>query len=122
MTNTVNIGQPTAAIKGRSLWQDAYIRFLRNRAAVSSTIILGLMVAFVLIGPHFARFSVEEIDWVVMGDVAGMGQPSLESGHFFGTDDLGRDLYARVIQGTSTSLLVGLIGAVVALVVGTTYG
>lgn len=112
----------TDAAKGRSLWKDARIRFLRNRAAVGSCIILGLIVLFVLIGPYFAVWTYEEIDWVVMGDVAGMGGPSLETGHFFGVDELGRDLYARVIHATRTSLLVGLIGASMALIVGTAYG
>jgi oligopeptide transport system permease protein len=79
-------------------------------------------VLFVLFGPLLSQWSNEEIDWVVMGDVKGMGMPSLETGHYFGVDDLGRDLYARTIQATRTSLLVGLIGAAMALVVGTLWG
>ncbi len=110
------------AIRGRSLWQDAYLRFFRNRAAVGATMVLAALVAFVTIGPFFAQWSFEEIDWTAMGDVRRLGAPSIESGHYFGTDDLGRDLYARTLQGTRTSLLVGLIGAAVALIVGTSYG
>ena len=109
-------------VKGRSLWQDARVRFARNRAAVGALTILGLIVAFTLIGPFFARWSNEEIDWAVMAVVAGMGHPSIQTGHFFGTDDLGRDLYARTIQATQTSLIVGVIGALVAVVIGTLYG
>ena len=95
---------------------------MRNKASVGATIILGLLILFVFIGPMFARWSVEEIDWSALGDIVVAGAPSIESGHFFGTDSLGRDLYARTIQATGTSLLVGLIGASVALVVGTAYG
>ena len=109
-------------VKGRSLGQDAYIRFRQNKAAMTSVAVLGLVAVFVIFGPLFAQWSNEEIDWVVMGDVAGMGMPSLETGHYFGVDDLGRDLYARTIQATQTSLLVGLIGATMALVVGTLWG
>lgn len=110
------------AVRGRSLWSDALDRFLRNKAAMVSVVILGLIVLFVLLGPLFARWSNEEIDWVVMGDVRGLGMPSFETGHYFGVDDLGRDLYSRTIQATRTSLLVGLIGAAMALFVGTLWG
>ncbi|WP_116598016.1 ABC transporter permease subunit [Primorskyibacter marinus] len=110
------------AVRGRSLWNDAMRRFLRNKAAMASVLVLGLIVLFVLFGPLFAVWSNEEIDWVVMGDVLALGAPSLESGHFFGADDLGRDLYSRTIQATRTSLLVGLIGAGMALIVGTAWG
>ncbi|MEM8731812.1 MAG: ABC transporter permease subunit [Pseudomonadota bacterium] len=110
------------AIQGRSLWRDARERFLRNRAAMGSVVILAMIVLFVVIGPFFAQWSNEEIDWSRMGDIQGQGRPSLENGHYFGLDQLGRDLYARVIQATRTSLLVGLIGAGMALLVGTAYG
>lgn len=110
------------AIRGRSLWRDAWDRFTRNKAAMTSAFVLGLVILFVLFGPLGARWSNEEIDWARMGDIRFQGRPSLETGHFFGLDDLGRDLYARVIQATRTSLLVGLIGAAMALLVGTTYG
>lgn len=109
-------------VRGRSLLRDAYDRFIRNKMAMASVVILAIVVLFTIIGPQFAVWNNEEIDWVVMGDVKGMGYPSTETGHFFGVDDLGRDLYSRTIQATTTSLLVGLIGAVMALVVGTLYG
>lgn len=110
------------AVRGRSLWRDAQLRFVRNKAAMASVVVLGLIVLFVLLGPLFAQWSNEEIDWNRMGDIAGQGRPSVETGHYFGLDDLGRDLYARVIQATRTSLLVGLIGAGMALFVGTFWG
>lgn len=110
------------AVQGRSLWRDARDRFVKNRAAMWSLAVLTLVVLFVIIGPYFAVWSNEEIDWDVMGDIVGSGYPSIASGHYFGVDDLGRDLYSRVIQATQTSLLVGLIGAAMALLVGTVYG
>ncbi len=110
------------AIRGRSLLRDARDRFVRNRAAMVCMVVLGLIVLFVILGPLFAQWSNEEIDWGRMGDIRGQGMPSIETGHYFGLDDLGRDLYARVIQATRTSLLVGLIGAAMALVVGVAWG
>ncbi|WP_321828683.1 ABC transporter permease [Thalassovita sp.] len=111
-----------AVMQGRSLLADARLRFRQNKAAMGSCVILGLIVAFVIIGPFFAVWDHETIDWTAMGDVVGLGAPSISSGHYFGVDDLGRDLYSRTIQATQTSLLVGLIGAGMALVVGTFYG
>ncbi len=64
----------------------------------------------------------EEIDWSVLGDIAILGSPSFDTGHYFGTDELGRDLYSRVIQGTKISLMVGVVGALIAVLVGTLYG
>ena len=109
-------------VQGRSLWADAARRFSHNKAAIGGLVTLTLVVLFTLIGPSFAQWSNEEIDWAVLGQVKTMGAPSIESGHYFGTDELGRDLYSRVIQGTSISLMVGIIGSFVAVVVGTLYG
>lgn len=109
-------------VKGRSLWQDAMKRFFHNKAAVGSLIILCGILLFTIIGPFFAVWSNEEIDWNRMADVAELGQPSIENGHFFGLDELGRDLYSRTIQGTLTSLMVGVVGASVAVIIGTLYG
>lgn len=113
---------PAALIKGRSLWQDAGVRFMRNKAAVVSVVVLIAVVLFTFIGPLFAAWSIEKIDWSIIGMVAEKGQPSIETGHFFGADEVGRDLFSRVIQGTQISLAVGILGAAVAVVVGTLYG
>jgi len=109
-------------IEGRSLWQDARHRFLKNKAAVISLIMLTIVVLFAIIGPAFSPWGYEKIDWSAIGDVRTLGVPSIENGHYFGTDDLGRDLYSRVIQGTQISLTVGIIGAMIAVVIGTLYG
>ena len=111
-----------AAPDGRSLWQDARVRFLRNRAAVASLVVLALVAAFALLGDLVATWTNEEIDWSMLGSVAEAGAPSLANGHWFGVDELGRDLFARTVQGTRISLMVGIVGALIAIVVGTLYG
>lgn len=110
------------AIKGRSLWQDAYRRFMNNRPAVASTIVLFLVLVFAFTASNFSVWTNEEIDWGTLGAIAEKGRPSIESGHYFGTDDLGRDLFSRVIQGSQISLMVGVVGALIAVLVGTIYG
>ncbi|WP_442953550.1 ABC transporter permease subunit [Paracoccus sp. (in: a-proteobacteria)] len=111
-----------AEVKGRSPWADARRRFFRNRAAMLGLTILVLVTLFALFGGAFAQWSNEELDFSVMGRVAELGAPSLANGHYFGTDNLGRDLYARTVQGTQISLMVGVVGAAIAVIVGTLYG
>lgn len=108
--------------KSRSLWVDARRRFFRNRAALVSLIVLLTTVAFTIIGPYLAKWSIEKIDWSVVGSVLSKGAPSFATGHYFGTDEVGRDLYSRVLQGTQISLLVGMVGSAIAVTVGTVYG
>ena len=109
-------------LKGRSPWADARKRFFHNKAGVIGLITLILVAAFAFLGGHFAKFDNDEIDYMIIGQVAELGGPSLENGHYFGTDDLGRDLFARVVQGTQISLMVGIVSAAIAVIVGTLYG
>lgn len=104
-------------IQGRSLWQDAYRRFLRNKAAVASLIILALIIAFITFVPMLLPFSYEDTDWNMMSI-----PPDIASGHYFGTDSSGRDLLARIAIGGRISLMVGIAGAFIAVIIGTIYG
>ncbi|PNK60799.1 oligopeptide ABC transporter permease OppC [Psychrobacter sp. FDAARGOS_221] len=114
----IDLIEPTAqAVKGRSLWQDAWRRFYKNKAAIASLVILFLVTLFVLFVPMFAPFGYAETDWGYM-----QGAPSLENKHYFGTDSLGRDLLVRTAIGGRISLLVGIAGATVAVLFGTVYG
>ncbi len=111
-----------ADVKGRSPWVDARQRFMRNKAAVVALITLTLVAAFAFLGGYVAQFPNDEIDFMVIGQVVELGFPSIASGHYFGTDDLGRDMFARVVQGTQISLMVGIVGAAIAVSLGTLYG
>jgi len=119
---TVESLESPDALKGRSLWADARARFVRNHAAMGGLVVLVLVGCFAVFGPLVAPWSNEDIDWAVLGNVEEMGRPSFANGHYFGTDELGRDLFARTIQGTQISLMVGLVGALISVVVGTFYG
>ncbi len=111
-----------AEVKGRSPWADARRRFRRNKAAMVSLCVLALVALFALFGNSLAAWTNEDMDFNVIGQAAQLGAPSFENGHYFGTDDLGRDLFSRTVQGTQVSLMVGLIGAAIAVIVGTLYG
>ena len=107
---------------GRSLWQDARARFFRNRAAVASLAVLGSVAAFAVFGGLATPWNNEQIDWSMLGSVAEKGAPSFANGHYFGVDEVGRDLFARTVQGTRISLAVGIVGALISVAVGTLYG
>ncbi|WP_373767826.1 oligopeptide ABC transporter permease OppC [Glaesserella sp.] len=104
-------------LEGRSLWQDARRRFFRNKAAVASLIILFFVVLFITFAPMLMPFSYEDTDWNMMS-----AAPDMESGHYFGTDASGRDLLVRIAMGGRISLMVGIAGALIAVVIGTIYG
>ncbi|WMC11837.1 oligopeptide ABC transporter permease OppC [Oceanimonas pelagia] len=104
-------------VPGRSLWADARRRFFHNRAALASLLVLLLMTGLVLAGPLWSPHAFDDTDWGAM-----MAAPTLENAHYFGTDSLGRDLFVRTLMGGRISLMVGLLGALVAVVIGTLYG
>ena len=104
-------------VEGRSLWQDARRRFMHNRAAVASLVVLVIIALFVTLAPMLSQFTYFDTDWGMMSSA-----PDTESGHYFGTDSSGRDLLVRVAIGGRISLMVGIAAALVAVVVGTLYG
>ncbi len=111
-----------STVQGRSLWADARARFFRNKAAMFAFFLLIALIIFSLFGGYLSDYDRETVDFSLIGANAYKGVPSFETGHFFGTDASGRDLYARVVQGTRISIMVGIVGAIVAVVVGTLYG
>ena len=111
-----------AALRGRSLWSDARRRFFRNRAATVALVALVLVAIFAFFGGFVTRYDGETVDFTLIGINSTKGVPSFETGHYFGTDQEGRDLFARTVQGTRLSLLIGVVGSLVAVVVGTLYG
>jgi len=104
-------------VKGRSPWEDAWHRLLKNRAAVYSAFIMAGMILLVVFGPMVISWESDFTDWDYTSS-----PPSLESGHWFGTDAVGRDILVRTLEGGRISLLVGLVATIVSLVIGVSYG
>ena len=105
--------------RARGLWGDAWRRLRRNRAAVASLAVLGLLVIASLVAPALSRFALDEVDWSLATLAS---PPSFANGHWFGTDSNGRDLFVRVWAGTQVSLLVALLATAVSLVIGVAWG
>jgi oligopeptide transport system permease protein len=117
--------EAAAEIKGRSLWMDARRRLLRNRAAVAGMIILGLITALAVLAPLLSPFAFDEVNYDIIACAPGwwpLQAACRASGHIFGTDAVGRDLFVRVLFGARVSLAVGLVATLVSLLIGVLYG
>lgn len=96
-------------------WQDAWRRLKKNKVAMLSMILLCIIGLLCIFVPIFSQTSFKYQAIEISNQI-----PS--KAHWFGTDELGRDIFVRVWSGGRVSLLIGLVGAVVSLVIGTIYG
>lgn len=106
------LGKARASV---SPWREAWRRFRRHRLAYWSLWVLGVLVLAVLLGPLVYKVGINDVDFKVR-----LGNPSLS--HPLGTDDLGRDLLARMLYGGRISLAVGLAAMLMAITVGVIIG
>lgn len=93
-------------------------RFRRHRAAVGGVILLAVLAVICLAAPlleHLMGLDAEAVDLMSTGLPPG-------GNHLLGTDDLGRDVLARLLRGGRVSLIVGLLGALTAAAIGTVLG
>ncbi len=107
--------------KSLSPRQMATRRFLGHKPAVVAAVALVLMILFVLLSPITTRYGVNEAVFKTEGGVSNRYlTPRADA--WFGTDEIGRDLYSRLIYGTRLSLAIGMSSAVIAVVIGTAVG
>lgn len=105
-----------SAVRGRSLWEDARRRLMRNRAAVTGMVVLAALVVLAVIGPMLLPYRYDEIN------KADVWAHPLTAGHILGADELGRDLLARQLMGLRVSLAIGFVATFVSLVIGVAWG
>ena len=105
------------SLKGRSLWVDARRRLFQNKAAVISLFILIFISIISIFGPFFIQYGFSDTDWSSIYQ-----PPSLENGHYLGTDGNGRDLLVRILHGGRLSLSIGVIATFVSVFIGVIYG
>jgi oligopeptide transport system permease protein len=123
-------GAESRAVKGTSLWQDAWRRLFRNRLAVFGLIVVSVVVVASAIGPPIIEkttgYTYDYIprDMALIRSFPPLTAPNgaFSMRHPMGTDNAGRDILARVLLGGRISLMVGLISTFVSLVIGITYG
>jgi len=112
---TGELARPAARPVSTSPGAEAWRRFKRHRLAFWSLWLLGFMVLAVVLGPLVYKVGINDIDFK-----ARLASPT--GGHLFGTDDLGRDLLARMLYGGRISLAVGMAAMLMAITVGVIIG
>lgn len=98
-----------------SYWQDAWRRLKKNPVAMASMIVLGILIVMVIVGPIIRGY-----DYETMNVAEKNLGPS--SKYWFGTDNLGRDLFSRIWVGARASLIIALVATALKLIFGTVYG
>ncbi|MCP3773378.1 ABC transporter permease [Paenibacillus sp. MZ04-78.2] len=98
-----------------TLWQQARIRLFKNKLALLGLIFIVALAALSIVGPWLTDQSYSKQN-LLNGNQA----PSAE--HWFGTDELGRDVFARILFGSRISLTVGVVAALIDFLIGVVYG
>ena len=98
-----------------SYWKDAWRRLRKNKLAMLGLIFLVLLALFAVFVPIFSPHS------VTTTDLPNQNQPP-SAKHWFGTDEMGRDVFTRTWYGARISLFVGVMAALIDCIVGIIYG
>lgn len=98
-----------------SYWQDAWRRLKKNKVAVAALAALFIMVLLAIFGPMMRPFSYSEQSFMNVNKLP-------NATHWFGTDDLGRDMWVRVWYGARISLYIAIMAATIDLIIGVIYG
>jgi oligopeptide transport system permease protein len=96
-------------------WQDAWRRLKENKVAIVSLVMLVFLAVISIFGPMISKFNYYSNNMNVLNI-------NPNSVHYFGTDELGRDLYVRVLYGMRISLAVGIVSAFINFIIGVIYG
>ncbi len=96
-------------------WQDAWRRLKKNKIAIASLFFIFIMSLMAVVGPMMVKFQYNDNNLML-----GIFKPNAE--HWFGTDGLGRDMWARVWIGARISLFIGLMAALIETTIGIVVG
>lgn len=108
--NAEQISRPTV-----TYWRDAWRRLKQNKLAMAGLVLILLLVVMAIVGPYLSPYSYEHQD-LLRKNLPPSGE------HWFGTDDLGRDVFTRTWYGARISLTVGIVAALLDLIIGVIYG
>ena len=116
---TQNIkGETLATEKGTSLWADAYIRLKKNKLAMlGGIVVILILILCFIIAPILAASGMNANEQDLSNRFAGVGEKGV-----LGTDQLGRDLFMRVLEGGQISLLVAIMATCMTVTIGVIYG
>lgn len=102
-----------------TFWQDGWRRFKKNKLALSFLGLTCIFIFLAIFGQMLTKYSYREQDLTMkfLSPVEG-----IKLGHYLGTDNLGRDLFARLSQGIRISIQLSIITAIICVIFGTVYG
>lgn len=117
-------------VAGTSLWRDAWRRLLKNKLAVFGMVVVTLVAIASILGPTIIKKTTGYApDYIPSNANLIKSYPPFKAPdgsfswlHPMGTDNQGRDMLARVLQGGQISLMVGIIATIVSLLIGIAYG
>jgi oligopeptide transport system permease protein len=117
-------------VRGTSLWRDAWRRLLKNKLAVFGMVVVIVVSIASIVGPPIIKKATGYAPDYIPSDaklIQSFPPFTAPDGSFswlhpLGTDNSGRDVLARVLQGGQISLMVGIIATLVSLVIGVAYG
>lgn len=96
-------------------WQDVWKRFRKDPLAIFGTVVILIMAIACIVIPMFSPYTYSGMDLTNMN-----ATPSLA--HLCGTDQMGRDLFIRILYGARISLSIGLVAAAINFIIGVLYG
>ena len=104
----------TLARKSISFWGEVSRRFIKNKLALIGFITLAIIIIGAICGPWISEFTYRQQN----GDY----NMAPNSTYWFGTDDLGRDIFTRVWIGARISIFIGFAAAIIDLIIGVAWG
>jgi peptide/nickel transport system permease protein len=104
-----------ASTAGDGAWRRAWRRLRRRRGAMVGLVVVVAFIAMAIFAPWLAPFDPIETSWSAIRQA-----PS--ASHWFGTDDIGRDVLSRVVWGTRASLMAGVVSVSISLALGVPIG
>jgi oligopeptide transport system permease protein len=104
------------------LWRDAFGRLRKNRLAMLGLIVVIFLFFIAIFGPYLAPYPYQEQDIQAVLHNGGRPLPPLSPGHILGTDQIGRDLLSRLMDGARISMSVAIVVQIVVLLIGVPIG
>jgi len=114
---TTNVAELSTKYKKKSQMADIFKRLCRNKTAVMGAIVVIILLLMAIFADVLHDYETEVIKQDIMSRLQ---SPSAE--HWFGTDEMGRDIFARVCYGAKYSLLISFVAAVISLAIGLVLG
>ena len=102
-----------------TFWQDGWRRFKKNKLALSFLALTVFFAFLAIFGQHLTKYSYRAQDLTQKFLSPSQG---IKTGHYLGTDNLGRDLFARLSQGIRISMELSIVTAIICVIFGTVYG